>query len=216
MHPPLAQSERTGRLPARSRTETAAAPSTMWRRTAQQRGGDLRQPGPPRAGEEVTEILATVAFIDIVKSTEHLAQLGDRRWLQMLGEYQALVRSRLPEFGGREVKALGDGFLVLFELPAQGIRCIDALRASTPELQLVIRAGVHAGEVELQAADVYGLSVHITERICTHAKPNEILASRTVKELTAGSAIAFVDRGLRKLKGVPGRWRLYAAEPRDP
>jgi class 3 adenylate cyclase len=193
-----------------------AAPSTfaLWRRTAQQRY--LRQPGPPRAVDEVREILATVAFIDIVKSTEHVAQLGDRRWLQVLGEYQALVRSRLPQFGGREVKALGDGFLVLFELPAQGIRCIDALRASTPELQLAIRAGIHAGEVELQAADVYGLSVHITERICARARPSEILASRTVKELTAGSAIAFVDRGRHKLKGVPGRWRLYAAEPRHP
>src|SRR5262249_52343622 len=102
-----------------------------------------------------------------------------------------------------------------FELPAQGIRCIAALRVSIGELHLQIHAGIHAGEVEAERADVYGLTVHIAERVCAQARPNEILVSRTVKELASGAAIEFAERGVHKLKGVPGRWHLYAAEPRD-
>lgn len=171
-------------------------------------------PGSPRAGASVREILATVAFIDIVQSTARVAELGDRAWLRVLSQYQTLVQACVVAFGGREVKALGDGSLVLFELPAQGIRCIAELRTALDELQLDIRAGIHTGEAEIDRSDVYGLAVHIAERICALAKPNDILVSRTVKELTSGAAIDFADRGVHTLKGVPGRWRLYAAEPR--
>jgi class 3 adenylate cyclase len=186
----------------------------LWRRSTRARSRKAHQPVAPPKVDDIREILATIAFIDIVQSTVRVAEIGDRQWLQVLGEYHALVRSVLPEFGGREVKTLGDGSLVLFELPAQGIRCIAALRASITELQLEIRAGMHAGEVEANGVDVYGLAVHIAERISALAKPREILVSRTVKDLTTGAAVEFADRGVHSLKGVPGRWHLYAAEPR--
>jgi class 3 adenylate cyclase len=120
-------------------------------------------------------------------------------------------------FDGREVKAVGDGFLVLFDRPALSIRCADAIRQSVSRLAIEVRTGIHAGEVELEPDDVYGIVVHISERICTLARPNEVLVSRTVKELVAGiRAIQFSDRGLHELKGVPGRWRLFAVRRIEP
>jgi class 3 adenylate cyclase len=170
--------------------------------------------GPGRASrDDASEILAAVVFIDIVESTRHVAELGDRRWRAVLLEYQTLVRAELRNFDGREVKTIGDAFLVLFDRPTQGIWCVSSIRAVVPKLQLDIRAGIHAGEVELSADDVYGLAVHIGERICALAEPREILVSRTVRDLVSGGTIHFVDRGLHTLKGVPGRWRIFAAEP---
>jgi len=212
---PAPVSKRAGPLSPRAHAPAAGLPRTFaWSRLkARARRHKASPPRPPI--DDIREILAIVAFIDIVQSTLHVAELGDRQWLHVLGEYHARVRSRVLEFGGREVKTVGDGSLLLFELPAQGIRCIAAIRASIDELQLEIHAGIHAGEVEAFGVDVYGLAVHIAERICAQAKPNEILVSRTVKDLASGAAIDFSDRGAHTLKGVPGRWRLYAAEPRD-
>lgn len=167
---------------------------------------------PRQVRDSVHEVLATVVFLDVVDSTRHVARLGDRAWLDLLGRLRELVRATLPHFGGREVKELGDGFLAVFDLPAQGIRWAITMRDAVPELGISLRAGVHVGEVEVEPHDVTGLTVHIGERICMRAKPGEVLVSRTVRDLVPAAGITFVDRGAHELRGVPGRWRCYAAE----
>ncbi|HLX87573.1 MAG TPA: adenylate/guanylate cyclase domain-containing protein [Acidimicrobiales bacterium] len=161
---------------------------------------------------EPDRVLATVLFTDIVESTAHAARLGDRRWRRVLDEHDSIVRRRLAEFSGREVKTTGDGFLATFDGPARAIRCACAIRAAMPPLEIEVRAGLHTGEVELVGDDVAGIAVHIGQRVSAHARPGEVLVSRTVKDLVAGSEIRFVDHGEHELKGVPGRWNLLAVE----
>ncbi|HEY7134272.1 MAG TPA: adenylate/guanylate cyclase domain-containing protein [Acidimicrobiia bacterium] len=181
------------------------------------RGGAARDDRTPPEIASARDVLATVCFLDIVDSTRRLAELGDRRWRAVLADYRETVRSLVGTFDGREVKALGDGSLLLFDRPALSIRCSDAIRQSVSRLAIEVRTGIHAGEVELEPDDVYGIVVHISERICALARPSEVLVSRTVKELVAGiQAIQFVDRGLHELKGVPGRWRLFAVRLLEP
>ena len=157
-------------------------------------------------------MLATVLFTDIVSSTAHAAKLGDRRWRELLAVHDEAVRRELERFRGRELKTLGDGFLVTFDGPARAIRAACASRRAARELGLDIRAGLHTGECEIMDSDVGGIAVHTGARVLAHARPGEILASSTVKDLVAGSGIEFVDRGVHELKGVPGEWRLYAVE----
>ncbi len=167
---------------------------------------------PRQVRDSVHEVLATVVFLDVVDSTRHCAELGDRAWLALLGRLRGIVHATLPHFGGHEVKELGDGFLARFDLPAQGVRWAITVRDAVPELGVEVRGGVHVGEVEVEPGDVTGLNVHIGERICMLARPGEVLVSRTVKELVPAAGIVFVDRGMHELRGVPGRWRCYAAE----
>ena len=150
-------------------------------------------------------------FTDIVDSTRTAAEFGDRRWREVLERHQGSVRAALGRFGGREVKSIGDGFLATFDGPARAIRC--AGRSSTPseELGIRVRAGVHTGEVEVMGDDIGGIAVHIAARVSALAGPSEVLVSRTVKDLVAGSGIEFADRGAHTLKGVPDTWQLYAA-----
>ena len=161
----------------------------------------------PEARETV---LATVLFTDIVASTERAAALGDRAWAELLERHHALVRGELARFRGREVDTTGDGFLASFDGPARAIRCACAVRDSVRRLDLEIRAGIHTGEAELVAGTLGGIAVHTGARVAALAQPGEVLVSSTVKDLVAGSEIAFEDRGEHRLKGVPGRWRLYA------
>ncbi len=164
-----------------------------------------------RRGPEPDRILATVLFADVVGSTEHAAELGDRRWKDMLAAYYALVRRELGRFRGREIDTAGDGVLASFDGPARAVRCACAIRDEVRGLGIHIRAGLHTGEVEMMGDNVGGLAVHIGARVAAHAGPDEVLASSTVKDLVAGSGIQFVDRGAHALKGVPGEWRLFAA-----
>jgi DNA-binding NarL/FixJ family response regulator len=163
-----------------------------------------------RAGSEPDRVLATVMFSDIVSSTQRAAEIGDRRWRDLLDRHDALIRGALEQHGGREVKATGDGFLVLFDAPARAIRCAlvirDELRAEGVEL----RIGLHAGEVELRGDDVGGIAVNIGSRVAESAPPGDVVVSSTVRDLVTGSGIGFVDRGEHALRGVPDRWRLYA------
>jgi class 3 adenylate cyclase len=158
-------------------------------------------------------ILATVLFTDIVSSTERAADLGDRRWSELLDRHDSMVRTELERWKGREVKATGDGFLATFDGPGKAISAATAIRQGAHRLGIDIRAGLHVGEVELRGEDIGGIAVHAAARIMSSADPGEILASSTVKDLVIGSDTRFDDRGARSLKGVPGEWRLHAVRP---
>jgi pimeloyl-ACP methyl ester carboxylesterase len=166
-----------------------------------------------RSVPEPDRVLATVMFTDIVGSTERAAELGDARWRELLSAHQAAVRRELQRFRGREVKTLGDGHLATFDGPARAIRCGQAIAEGAHSAGLDVRIGLHSGEVELMGDDVGGIAVHIAARVGALAAAGEVLVSSTVKDLVAGSGIAFVDRGTRQLKGISDEWRLFAAAP---
>ena len=155
-------------------------------------------------------ILATVLFTDIVDSTRLAAEAGDRRWRELLDAHDEISAREVERFRGRRVKTTGDGMLAVFDGPARGVRCAQAVLDGLAELRVEIRAGLHVGECELRGDDVGGLAVHIGSRIAGLAKPSEILVSRTVRDLVAGSGLRFDERGEHELKGVPDRWSLYA------
>ena len=160
---------------------------------------------------DTDRVLATVLFTDIVGSTEQAAELGDRRWCDLLQAHEATVRGELERFRGREVDTAGDGFLATFDGPARAVRCAIAVGQAVRELGVEIRAGIHTGECELDGSKIRGIAVHTGARIASLAGPGEVLLSHTVKDLVAGSGLEFEDRGVHALKGVPGKWRLYAA-----
>jgi len=164
-----------------------------------------------RPSPKSDRMLATVLLTDIVGSTRHAAELGDRRWLALLGRHHAAVRQELARFQGNEVATTGDGFLATFDGPARAIRCACSIRDHAGRLGLAVRAGLHTGECELIGDDVGGIAVHIGARVAALARPGEVLVSRTVKDLVVGSGLQFHDRGVHRLKGVPGWWRLFAA-----
>jgi pimeloyl-ACP methyl ester carboxylesterase len=161
---------------------------------------------------ELHRVLATILFTDIVSATERAADLGDREWKRLLESHHALVRAHLARFRGREIDSAGDGFFATFDGPARAVRCACAIANAVRDLGLKVRAGVHTGECELIGDKVGGLAVHIGARIAARAEPGEVLVSNTVRDLVAGSGLAFVDRGTAELKGVPGEWRLYSVE----
>jgi class 3 adenylate cyclase len=166
--------------------------------------GSIRLPEPDR-------VLATVLFTDIVDSTARAAALGDRGWRQTLQTHREAVRRELERFRGREVRTTGDGFLATFDGPARAIQCALAIRDAASRSGLEVRAGLHTGECETMPDDIGGIAVHIASRVVTEANPGEVLVSRTVKDLVAGSGIAFEDRGTRSLKGLDADWELFAA-----
>jgi class 3 adenylate cyclase len=164
-----------------------------------------------RANVEPDRRLATLLFTDIVGSTEKAAELGDRRWRELLAAHHALVRTQLDRFRGQELDTAGDGFFASFDGPARAIRCAAAITTGLrDELGIEVRAGLHTGECELMDGKIGGLAVHIGARVAAGAAPGEVLVTSTVKELVAGSGIEFRDRGLTELRGIPGEWRLYA------
>jgi pimeloyl-ACP methyl ester carboxylesterase/class 3 adenylate cyclase len=156
-------------------------------------------------------VLATVLFTDIVGSTDRATQLGDRRWRELLESHNTILRAQLDRFRGVEVNTAGDGFLATFDGPARAIQCAQEIGHQMELLGLEVTAGVHTGEIERIGDDVAGIAVHIGARIAGLAGPNEVLVSRTVKDLVAGSGIEFEDRGEHSLRGVPDSWQVYAA-----
>ena len=164
-----------------------------------------------RAQPDIDRVLATVLFTDIVGSTSRAAELGDRRWRELLAEHDRDVRDGLERFRGREIKTIGDGFLATFDGPARAVRCAQWIRDTVASRGIEVRAGLHTGEIELAGNDVAGIAVHIAARICAMAGAGEVLASNTVKDLVAGSGIEFEPRGAHPLKGVPGEWQIVAA-----
>lgn len=164
------------------------------------------------ADRELKQALATILFVDIVRSTEKAARLGDSRWTQVMNHYYAAVRRELKALRGKEVVTTGDGLLATFRAPAAGVRCAAAIRESVRTLGLEIRVGLHAGEYTVSGAEVVGLAFHIGARVAAKARAGEVLVSSAVRDLMAQSDIRFRDRGVHRLKGVPQRWRLYRVE----
>jgi Adenylate and Guanylate cyclase catalytic domain len=154
-------------------------------------------------------VLATVLFTDIVGSSERAAALGDERWSELLVRHQVAVREQLARFGGVELDAAGDGFLLSFDAPGLAVRCAAAIVAAVRPVGVSVRAGIHTGECERVGGKLGGIAVHIGARVCAEAGAGEVLVSGTVRDLLAGSGLAFADRGLFSLKGIPGDWRLY-------
>ncbi len=163
-----------------------------------------------RPAPEPDRVLATVLFTDIVGSTERAAELGDRRWRDVLESYNGLAQREQDRFRGHEVKTTGDGFLATFDGPARGIRCARAISESVDQLGIAIRAGLHTGECETMGEDIGGIAVHIGARVAAEAAGGEVLVSSTVKDLVAGSGLEFEDRGEHELKGIDEPQRLFA------
>lgn len=163
-----------------------------------------------RADVTDDRVLATVLFTDIVDSTRRAAELGDRDWHALLDAHDAVVRSQLARFRGREVNTSGDGFLATFDGPQRAVRCAEAIRDALQALGIEVRAGLHTGECELRGDDIGGIAVHIGARVSALAGPAEVLVSSTLRDLVIGSGLRFTDRGTHQLKGVPGQWRLFA------
>jgi class 3 adenylate cyclase len=170
--------------------------------------------GTPRAAV-ADRVLTTVLFTDIVGSTERASELGDRAWSALVEDHNALVRTELVRFRGREIDTAGDGFLATFDGPARAVRCACAIVDAVHALGLDLRAGVHTGECELVGDRVRGVAVHTGARVAALAGPGEVLVSSTVVGLVAGSGLRFEDRGEHTLKGLPGVWRTYAVLPAD-
>ena len=160
-------------------------------------------------------VLATVLFTDIVDSTRRAAEIGDRDWRALLDAHDAVVRSQLARFRGREVNTSGDGFLAMFDGPQRAIRCAMAIRDALRSLGIEVRAGLHTGECEVRGDDIGGIAVHIGARVSALAGPNDVLVSSTLRDLVIGSGLEFEERGAHELKGVPGEWHLFAVTSRS-
>jgi class 3 adenylate cyclase len=163
-----------------------------------------------RPASTVDRVLATILLTDIVGSTERAASLGDRRWRGVLDAHDRAVLEQVRRFGGREIKNIGDGFLISFDGPARGIRCAMAISEAVTALGIEVRSGLHTGECELRGDDLGGLAVHIAARVNALAAPSEVLVTSTVKDLVVGSGIQFKGRGEHTLRGVPETWRLFS------
>ena len=164
-----------------------------------------------RPAPEPDRFLATVLFTDIVNGTAKAAELGDRRWGELIEAHHGVVRRELARFRGTEVDTAGDGFFATFDGPARAVRCGIEIRDAVRALGLEIRAGVHTGECELIAGKTGGIAVIIGSRVRELAAPDEVLATSTVKDLVAGSGLRFEARGARRLKGVPDEWQIFSA-----
>jgi class 3 adenylate cyclase len=167
--------------------------------------------GQKPALPDADRILSTILFTDIVDSTARAGELGDRRWRDVLDRHDEVCREHVARYRGREVKQTGDGFLAAFDGPARAVQCGLAVREAIRTLGVEVRAGVHTGECEQRGDDLGGIAVHIGARVAGIAAPSEVLVTRTVKDLVAGSGLTFDDRGEHTLKGVPEPWQLYAA-----
>lgn len=164
-----------------------------------------------RPHPEPDRVLATVLFTDVVGSTQRAAEVGDRKWRELIEAYYSLARRQLERFRGREINTAGDGFFASFDGPARAVRCAIAILEGVRSLGFEVRAGVHTGECEVMGKDLGGIAVHIGARVAALAGPGEVLATSTVKDLVAGSGLRFEDRGMQSLRGVPGEWHIYSA-----
>jgi pimeloyl-ACP methyl ester carboxylesterase len=176
--------------------------------------GDIEEfvTGQRDAGEaDLERILATVMFTDIVDSTRRAAELGDQRWRSQLDEHDALARQTIERHRGVLVKTTGDGVVATFDGPGRAIRCALSFSGAARQMGLPVRTGLHTGEIELRGSDIGGIAVHAAARVMAQSGPDEVLVSRVVTDLVAGAGLRFSERGSHELKGLPGRWDLFAA-----
>ena len=163
----------------------------------------------PTHAPEIDRVLATVLFVDIATSTERLVAIGDRQWSRLVTEFRASVRGELERHRGREINYRGDDVLAVFDGSTRAIRCAQAIAEQARRLDVEVRAGAHTGEIELQGDDIAGIAVNIGARVCDVAQPNEILVTRSLRDLVAGSGLEFAHRGAHTLKGIPDSVELY-------
>lgn len=194
------------------RTDHLALLRVIPSRNADDRINTTRQLTDDQMAQRAQRVLATVVFTDIVGSTGHALTLGDERWSELLEQHHSILRRTLACRRGREIQAIGDGFLVGFDIPSRAVRWAAAVQNAVTVLGVEIRCGIHAGECIRVGGDLAGIAVHIGARICSIAEPSEVLVSSTVKDLTAGSDLRFRDRGTQQLKGIPDPWRTYALD----
>jgi class 3 adenylate cyclase len=159
-------------------------------------------------------VLSTIVCLDIVGSTQRAAKLGDRHWRQLLDSYYDMLERHMRADGGTEIDRAGDGLLAAFDGPSRAVRFALAVQRDAARFDIKVRAGVHTGEIEVSNRARRGIAIHIAARISALARPNEVLVSSTVKDLVAGSGLILRDRGMRKLKGVPSRWRTFTVDVR--
>jgi class 3 adenylate cyclase len=165
-----------------------------------------------RSSVEVGRVLATVLFTDIVDSTRSAAAMGDHAWRRLLDNHDAIARQTVEKFRGNLIKTTGDGILATFDGPGRAVRCALAFSAAAGQAGLPLRAGLHTGEIELRDRDVGGIAIHAAARVMAQAHANEVLVSRVVTDLVAGAGLKFAERGSHELKGIPGKWDLFAAQ----
>jgi class 3 adenylate cyclase len=163
------------------------------------------------AAADLDRILATVLFTDIAGSTERAVQLGDQRWRELLDQHDRLARRMVEQHRGTLVKSTGDGVLATFDGPGRAVRCALAFAAAAGDIGVPLRAGLHTGEIERRGRDIGGVAVHTAARVMAQSQPGEVLVSRVVTDLVAGAGLQFAERGSHELKGLPGRWDLFAA-----
>ena len=163
-----------------------------------------------RPASEESRVLATIMFTDIVESTQRAINVGDQDWTTLLDDHDRICKDSIDRFRGRLVKKTGDGVLATFDGPGRGISCAKEILERVRTLGLEIRCGLHTGECEIRGEDTAGIAVHLTARVSALAGPGELLVSRTVRDLVAGSGVEFEDRGIHELRGFPEEWQLFA------
>lgn len=164
-----------------------------------------------RSAAEFERVLATVLFTDIVDSTRNAAGLGDLRWRRLLDDHDQLAQQIVGKHRGSLVKSTGDGILATFDGPGRAVRCALAFGSASRQIGLPLRAGLHTGEIEIRGQDIGGIAVHAAARVMGQSGSNEVLVSRVVTDLVAGAGLKFAERGSFELKGLPGKWDLFAA-----
>ena len=163
------------------------------------------------ASIDTERVLATVLFTDIVGSTQSAVEKGDQTWRQLLESHDQIAKQMVERHRGILVKTTGDGILATFDGPARAVRCALSFGAASKQIGLHLRAGLHTGEIELRGRDIGGVAVHAAARVMARCEPSEVLVSRVVTDFGAGAGLKFSERGSHELKGLPGRWDLYAA-----
>ena len=163
------------------------------------------------SSSDVERILTTVLFTDIVDSTSIAGEMGDQRWTRLLDSHDEIARQLIAKHRGHLVKTTGDGILATFDGPGRAVRCALSLGPAARQVGLSLRAGLHTGEIEMRGADIGGIAVHAAARVMAKCQPGEVLVSRVVTDLVAGAGLKFSERGSQELKGLPGRWDLFAA-----
>ena len=160
---------------------------------------------------DLERVLATVLFTDIVNSTRRAAELGDQKWRRLLDTHDQLAKQMVERHRGTLVKTTGDGVLATFDGPGRAVRCALAFGTAAGQMGIPLRAGLHTGEIELRGPDIGGISVHAAARVMAQSQPGEVLVSRVITDLVSGAGLRFAERGSHELKGLPGRWDLFAA-----
>jgi class 3 adenylate cyclase len=202
-------------IPDAKFVEYAGEDHVFWSGDVEEFLGDIEEfvtGSRDRSSVEVERVLATVLFTDIVDSTRSAAAMGDHAWRRLLDNHDAIARQTVEKFRGNLIKTTGDGILATFDGPGRAVRCALAFSAAAGQIGLPLRAGLHTGEIELRDRDVGGIAIHAAARVMAQAQASEVLVSRVVTDLVAGAGLKFAERGSHDLKGIPGRWDLFAAQ----